>query len=55
MSFFDKVYSEIGEYTRVEDAEEEVCELYSVYYSSNGSSRLDLVDPSKTELTVELT
>ncbi|KAJ1769303.1 ribosomal 40S subunit protein S18B [Coemansia sp. RSA 1824] len=47
--------NEIGEYTRVEDAEEEVCELYSVYYSSNGSSRLDLVDPSKTELTVELT
>ncbi|KAJ2122326.1 hypothetical protein IW147_003523 [Coemansia sp. RSA 720] len=54
MSFFAQVCSEIGEYTRVEDAEEEVCELYSVYYSSNGTLRLDLVDPSKTELTVEL-
>ncbi|KAJ1851908.1 hypothetical protein LPJ73_002932, partial [Coemansia sp. RSA 2703] len=38
----------------VEDAEEEVCELYSVYYSRDGHERLDLVDPSKTELEIEI-
>ncbi|KAJ2717431.1 hypothetical protein H4R23_005317 [Coemansia sp. Cherry 401B] len=54
MTLFDEVYGDIAQFTRVEDAEEEVCELYSVYYSSNGSERINLVDASKSELEVEI-
>ncbi|KAJ2722536.1 hypothetical protein GGI07_003243 [Coemansia sp. Benny D115] len=53
-SFYDQVLAGIDGYVAVNDAEEEVCDLYSVYYSCDIASRLDLVDASKTELEVEI-
>ncbi|KAJ1885098.1 hypothetical protein LPJ81_006963, partial [Coemansia sp. IMI 209127] len=29
---YEQIKAQIGEYVRVENAEEEICELYSVYY-----------------------
>ncbi|KAJ1866938.1 hypothetical protein LPJ57_005930, partial [Coemansia sp. RSA 486] len=52
--FSDSIIRSLDQYVRVEDAEEEVCELYAVYYSSDSSDRLNLVDASKTELEIEI-
>ncbi|KAJ2451103.1 hypothetical protein EV183_003833 [Coemansia sp. RSA 2336] len=54
MAFFDQVLNDVEQFVKVEDAEEEICELYSVYYSNNGSERRSLVDSSKTEVEVEI-
>ncbi|KAJ1811525.1 hypothetical protein LPJ56_005807 [Coemansia sp. RSA 2599] len=53
-SLYDSIEKSVGKYVKVEDAEEEVCELYAVYYSSDTSDRLNLVDASKTELEIEI-
>ncbi|KAJ1645813.1 hypothetical protein LPJ64_002655 [Coemansia asiatica] len=52
--FYGSIANSLDRYIKVEDAEEEVCELYAVYYSSDTSDRLNLVDPSKTELEIEI-
>ncbi|KAJ2626669.1 hypothetical protein H4R22_004724, partial [Coemansia sp. RSA 1290] len=54
MTFFDQVFRDVEQFVKVEDAEEEICELYSVYYSNSGSERQSLVDSSKTEVEVEI-
>ncbi|KAJ2158281.1 hypothetical protein GGF46_003891 [Coemansia sp. RSA 552] len=54
MTFFDRVLRDVGAFAKVESAEEEVCELYGVYYASSGSDRLDLVDGRKQEVEVEI-
>ncbi|KAJ1946613.1 hypothetical protein EC988_005521 [Linderina pennispora] len=54
LSFFEQIQHRIGEYVPVEDAEEEVCELYSVYYSKSAETRPNLVDATKPELDIEL-
>ncbi|KAJ2525443.1 hypothetical protein GGI11_000015 [Coemansia sp. RSA 2049] len=55
---FEQIQSRLSEYIRITDAEEEVCELYSVYYSreEGGSSRSkqNRVDSRKTELDLEI-
>ncbi|KAI8319914.1 hypothetical protein GQ54DRAFT_313121 [Martensiomyces pterosporus] len=53
-SFFDQIKQEVEGYIRVEDASEEVCELYSVYYSISGANRLDFVDATATELEIDI-
>ncbi|KAJ2393886.1 hypothetical protein GGI05_002282, partial [Coemansia sp. RSA 2603] len=53
-SFYEQILHDADALVSVEDAEEEVCELYSVYYSRDSHERLDLVDPSKTELEIEI-
>ncbi|KAJ2908529.1 hypothetical protein GGI21_002795 [Coemansia aciculifera] len=55
MSFYDTILGNLSSYIAVTDAEEEVCDLYSVYYSSSSTQpRSDLVDPSKPELEIEI-
>ncbi|KAJ1944806.1 hypothetical protein FBU59_002500 [Linderina macrospora] len=54
LPFFEQIQREIGEYTLVEDAEEEICELYGVYYSKSAETRPNMVDATKSELDVEL-
>ncbi|KAJ1720085.1 hypothetical protein LPJ53_005242 [Coemansia erecta] len=53
-SFYAQILHDADEMVSVEDAEEEVCDLYSVYYSRDSHDRLDLVDPGKTELEIEI-
>ncbi|KAJ2413660.1 hypothetical protein H4218_004912 [Coemansia sp. IMI 209128] len=54
MSFFDIINRELSSFVAVTDAEEEVCELYSVYYSSGHKERVDRVDASLSELEIEI-
>ncbi|KAJ2463039.1 hypothetical protein EV174_007021, partial [Coemansia sp. RSA 2320] len=54
MSFFDVVSREAADYTLVTDGLEEVCELYSVYYSSSSQGRLKRVDQTLSEIEVEI-
>ncbi|KAJ1963150.1 hypothetical protein GGI12_002226 [Dipsacomyces acuminosporus] len=54
MSLFDQIKREVQDHAKVEDAAEETCELYSVYYSTSGAERLDFVDASARELEVEI-
>ncbi|KAJ2808940.1 hypothetical protein H4R20_000534 [Coemansia guatemalensis] len=53
-TFFDRINSEIHKFIEVRDAEEEVCELYSVYYSTNSKDRLNLVSQTKSELEIDI-
>ncbi|KAJ1942567.1 hypothetical protein GGF37_003059, partial [Kickxella alabastrina] len=54
VSFYDQLIEGIDRYILVEDAEEELCELYSVYYSKDSNDRLDLVEPRKPEVDIEI-
>ncbi|KAJ2062881.1 hypothetical protein IW146_009656 [Coemansia sp. RSA 922] len=54
MTFFDIIGKELASYVEVTDAEEEVCELYSVYYSSGSKARENRVDPSQSEVEIEI-
>ncbi|KAJ1781764.1 hypothetical protein LPJ59_006974, partial [Coemansia sp. RSA 2399] len=49
---YEQIKAQIGEYVRVENAEEEICELYSVYYCNK--DRVDRVNSKKTELDIEI-
>ncbi|KAJ2716208.1 hypothetical protein H4R19_000773 [Coemansia spiralis] len=53
-SFYARVARDIDAFVRVESVEEEICELYSTYYSTDNSSRLDRVDPTKQEIELEI-
>ncbi|KAJ2444468.1 hypothetical protein GGF42_006292 [Coemansia sp. RSA 2424] len=54
MSFFDTIATEVSSYIAVTDAEEEVCELYSVYYSSGSKERTNRVDPTRPSVEIEI-
>ncbi|KAJ1664467.1 hypothetical protein EV178_004079 [Coemansia sp. RSA 1646] len=51
---FEQIKAQLNEYIRVENAEEEVCELYSVYYCGGDKDRKNRVDSKKTELDIEI-
>ncbi|KAI9502358.1 Ribosomal protein lysine methyltransferase [Coemansia spiralis] len=53
-TIFKQILSEIEEYISITDAEEEVCDLYSVYYSSGDKKRPSMVDSKLTEIEVEI-
>ncbi|KAJ1719402.1 hypothetical protein LPJ61_006313, partial [Coemansia biformis] len=52
-TLYERVASDVSTFAKVEDVEEEICELYSTYYSSS-TSRLDRVDPTKQEIEIEI-
>ncbi|KAJ2820548.1 hypothetical protein GGI24_004453 [Coemansia furcata] len=54
MSFYNIISKELASYIAVTDAEEEVCELYSVYYSSGSKAREDRVDASRSSVEIEI-
>lgn len=48
------IHDILDDYIPVTDAEEEVCELYSTYYSTDGTQRQALVDQTQRQVELEI-